>query len=211
MLLEGLGGKGYGELIDCPPELQNRDDRLPVTDRQSIESTLLFATLAVGVEQLLMDDVEAMYMNLHAFNRWLDDDWSINYKDRIFAVPMLSLLDADRAIGELDFVRERGPGPSTCGRDRSTASRRPTRSTTSSGRASKRRTSPSRSMPATTHIATPWPRYGGRATSTTPRGQECRAAARRRLRTADARHHGFHVVPAGCSTGSRSCGWRASS
>jgi predicted TIM-barrel fold metal-dependent hydrolase len=70
------------------------------------------------VEQLLADDVEATYANLHAFNRWLDEDWGFNYQRRIYAVPLLSLLDPFRAVAELEFVLERGarlvhlrPGP----------------------------------------------------------------------------------------------------
>jgi predicted TIM-barrel fold metal-dependent hydrolase len=113
-----LEGKGYGELEPIRPEYRNRDARLAVMDRQGLEATLLFPTLGVSVEQLLADDVEATYANLHAFNRWLDEDWGFNYHHRIYGVPLLSLLDPFRAVTELEFVLARGarlvhlrPGP----------------------------------------------------------------------------------------------------
>ncbi len=100
------------------PAYQNRDARLAKMDEQGIESALLFPTLAVCVEHFMKDDVEQMYANFHAFNRWLDDAWGFNYRDRIFAPPLLSLLDRDRAVEELEYVLARGarivalrPGP----------------------------------------------------------------------------------------------------
>lgn len=79
---------------------------------------MLFPSLGVSVEQLIVDDIEATYANLHAFNQWIDDDWGFCYKDRIYGVPLLSLLDPFSAVEELEFVIERGarcvnlrPGP----------------------------------------------------------------------------------------------------
>ncbi len=113
-----LQGKGYGELEPIRPEYRERSARLEVMDSQGVEATMLFPTLGVSVEQLLIDDVEATYANLHAFNRWLDDDWGFNYQDRLYGVPLLSLLDPVRAVEELEFVLGRGarvvhlrPGP----------------------------------------------------------------------------------------------------
>jgi predicted TIM-barrel fold metal-dependent hydrolase len=113
-----LEGRGYGELIACPDEFKFRGPRVERMDQQGVEATMLFPTLGVSIEQLIADDVEATYMNLHAFNRWLDDDWAINYQDRLYAVPLLSLLDAYEAVKELNWVVERGarvinlrPGP----------------------------------------------------------------------------------------------------
>jgi predicted TIM-barrel fold metal-dependent hydrolase len=100
------------------PEFRERDARLQLMDRQGIEATILFPTLAVSVEQLIGDDVEMTYGNLHAFNQWLDDDWGFNYQDRIYGVPLMSLLDPFRSVEELEFVVSRGarvvhlrPGP----------------------------------------------------------------------------------------------------
>jgi predicted TIM-barrel fold metal-dependent hydrolase len=77
-------------------------------DKQGLEATLLFPTLAVSVEQLVADDVDMTYANLHAFNQWLDDDWGFSYEQRIYGVPLLSLLDPFLAVDELEFVISRG-------------------------------------------------------------------------------------------------------
>jgi predicted TIM-barrel fold metal-dependent hydrolase len=105
-------------LIPIPADCRERDARLRVMDRQGVESTMLFPTFAVSVEQLIVDDVELTYSNLHAFNQWLDDDWGFNYQDRLYGVPLMSLLDPYRAVEELEFVLSRGarvvhlrPGP----------------------------------------------------------------------------------------------------
>ncbi len=113
-----LQGKGYGELEPIRPEYRQRDARLAKMDEQGLEATFLFPTLGVSVEQLLIDDVEATYANLHAFNLWRDEDWGFDYRHRIYAVPLLSLLDPFLAVEELEFVVGRGarivhlrPGP----------------------------------------------------------------------------------------------------
>lgn len=100
------------------PEFVSRDARLELMDAQGIESCFLFPTLAVCVEQFMTDDAEQMYANFHAFNRWLDEEWGFNHRERIYAPPLLSLLDLERAVAELEFVIEKGarvialrPGP----------------------------------------------------------------------------------------------------
>ena len=100
------------------PEFVSRDARLELMDAQGIESCFLFPTLAVCVEQFMTDDAEQMYANFHAFNRWLDEEWGFNHRERIYAPPLSSLLDLERAVAELEFVIEKGarvialrPGP----------------------------------------------------------------------------------------------------
>lgn len=100
------------------PEYLNRDARLARMDEQGLEAAFLFPTLAVCVEHFMTDDADQMYANFHSFNRWLDEEWGFAYQDRIFAVPLLSLLDLERAVEELDWLLARGarivslrPGP----------------------------------------------------------------------------------------------------
>ena len=100
------------------PEYLDRGSRLALMDQQGIESSLLFPTLAVCVEHFMQDDSEQMYLNFHAFNQWLLEDWGFGQDDRLFGVPLLSLLDLDRAVEELDWLLSAGarvismrPGP----------------------------------------------------------------------------------------------------
>jgi predicted TIM-barrel fold metal-dependent hydrolase len=89
-------------------EYRNRDARLALLDVQGIDQTFLFPSLGVCVEPYMQDDVEQTYANLRAFNRWLDEEWGFAHRERLFAAAMLSLLDRDAAVAELDRVLERG-------------------------------------------------------------------------------------------------------
>ena len=89
------------------PEYRDRDARLGVMDEQGIEKIWLFPTLGILYEELLKHDPEAVTITFTAFNRWLDEDWGCNYRDRIFAAPYLSLCDVDWAVRELEWALER--------------------------------------------------------------------------------------------------------
>jgi predicted TIM-barrel fold metal-dependent hydrolase len=96
----------------------DRDARMTLMDKQGIERVWLFPTLGVTTEHFMIDSAELTHASLRAFNRWLDDDWGFNVDDRIYAIPLLSLLDLDGAVAELEWVLNRGarvihlrPGP----------------------------------------------------------------------------------------------------
>jgi predicted TIM-barrel fold metal-dependent hydrolase len=100
------------------PAYRERDARLAVMDQQGLEAAFLFPTLAVCVEHFMKDDPEQLYANVHSFNEWLDETWGFAWLNRIYAAPLLSLLDRERALAELDFVLAKGarvvalrPGP----------------------------------------------------------------------------------------------------
>jgi len=91
-----------------PDHYLRPDARLAVMDEQGLEWAWLFPTLGVLYEELLKHDIEAVTATFRAFNQWLFEDWSFNYKDRIFAAPYLSLADVDWAVKELDWALDRG-------------------------------------------------------------------------------------------------------
>lgn len=83
---------------------KNRDARLALMDAQGIERTIMLPTFGVTVESMMDGKVEQTYANLRAFNRWIEDDWGYDYQGRIHSAPLLSLLDVDHAVAELDRV-----------------------------------------------------------------------------------------------------------
>ncbi|SEG83866.1 Predicted metal-dependent hydrolase, TIM-barrel fold [Thermomonospora echinospora] len=124
--LEGLfaGGVADGfthrEVINARdhPAFTERDARLALMDEQGLQATIMLPTLGVAVENDMRDDAELTYASLRAFNRWLEEDWGYGADGRIFAVPMLSLLDVGPAMAELHRVLDAGarlvhlcPGP----------------------------------------------------------------------------------------------------
>lgn len=104
--------------VDAVPPYRDRDDRLRTLDEHGVAATLLFPTAGVGMEEMLRDHPTDLYNVVGAFNRWLEDEWGYAHQDRLFAVPMISLIDPDKAVAELERVRDRGarwvvmvPGP----------------------------------------------------------------------------------------------------
>jgi predicted TIM-barrel fold metal-dependent hydrolase len=100
------------------PAYVDREARLALLDEQGLDAAILLPTLAVCIEHPIRRDPALTYAVLRAFNRWLEDDWGYAWRGRIFAVPLLSLLDLRCAIEELERVLARGarllhlrPGP----------------------------------------------------------------------------------------------------
>ena len=106
---EGLDMKAaFGRLEPIHPAYRDRDERLEQLDAQGIEACFLFPTLGVGMEHAMQHDADVTHTTLHSFNQWLDEDWGFHYQDRIFACPMISLMDVDRAVEEIEWSLERG-------------------------------------------------------------------------------------------------------
>ncbi len=92
----------FGDLEPIRPEYRDRDARLEVMDEQGLDGCLLFPTLGVGMEEALAHDPQALVAAFGAFNRWLEDDWGYAYRERIFAAPLVTLVDPDAAVSELE-------------------------------------------------------------------------------------------------------------
>ena len=56
---EGVDPRSLMKLEPLRAEYQDRDARMAVMDEQGLEAVVLFPTLAVGIEQMLRDDIEA--------------------------------------------------------------------------------------------------------------------------------------------------------
>jgi predicted TIM-barrel fold metal-dependent hydrolase len=90
------------------PEYRRPEERLAVLDKQGLEGCFMFPTLGMIYEEPLKDDPEAVGKTFRAFNRWLDEDWSFDYKGRILTAPYLTLADIDWAVEELEWALGRG-------------------------------------------------------------------------------------------------------
>ena len=96
----------FGELepISSRPEYRDRQARLRVMGQQGLEGCIMLPTIGVGMEAALEHDQEACAAVFTAFNRWLDEDWGLNYEDRIYGAPYISLIDLDWAVSELEWA-----------------------------------------------------------------------------------------------------------
>jgi predicted TIM-barrel fold metal-dependent hydrolase len=100
------------------PEMMNRDARIALMEEQGVQAGLILGTTAVGVEHELADDVPALYANVRAYNRWVDEAWGFDRDGRIFTAAWVSFMDPELAVAEIDRVIAAGaraismkPGP----------------------------------------------------------------------------------------------------
>jgi predicted TIM-barrel fold metal-dependent hydrolase len=96
--------EAFGKLEPISPFYRDRQARLTSMDDQGVEACFMFPTLGVGMEAALEHDLPAMLAAFRAFNRWVEDDWGVNYQNRIYAAPYITLADVDWAIEELDWA-----------------------------------------------------------------------------------------------------------
>ncbi|MHB1519398.1 MAG: amidohydrolase family protein [Acidimicrobiales bacterium] len=129
-------GKTLRELaepIRCRDEFRNPAKRLRLMDAQGVDAALMFPTLASVIEEHCRNDIELIHEAVHAFNRWILDEWTFDYQGRIFATPVVTLPIVDKAVEELEFLLEHGartvlvrpaPVPTSSGPSVSPADRR---------------------------------------------------------------------------------------
>jgi len=98
----------FGEPMRSIPAFREPAPRLELMDELGIQRSLMFPTLASLLEERMRDDPELIHVVVHSLNQWIEDVWSFNYKDRIFATPVISLPIVEKAIEELNWVYERG-------------------------------------------------------------------------------------------------------
>lgn len=113
-LKETLKGMAAGnpaatyEIQEMDPAWQNRDARIALMDKQGLDRALLYPGGWTLFAEEYLRGIAPLYANIHAFNRWVDDDWGFNFQDRLYSPALVSLRDLDSAVTELEFVLNRG-------------------------------------------------------------------------------------------------------
>ena len=108
--LEGASGTGLGKMMamPSPDAFFEPEPRFELMKEMGIDRTLLWPTLASGIEERMADDPDLTCIVLHALNQWLHEHWTFVYADAIYTAPIISLAVLDRALAELEYVAERG-------------------------------------------------------------------------------------------------------
>ena len=100
--------EAFGALEPINPAYRDPGARIELMDSQRLSGCFLFPTLGVGVEEALLHDPDALHAVFHGFNEWMHDDWTFNYRERIFAAPYICLQDPARAEAEVEYALEHG-------------------------------------------------------------------------------------------------------
>ncbi|MEO9224694.1 MAG: amidohydrolase family protein [Acidimicrobiales bacterium] len=105
-------GKSYRELIGdpirCPDAFRAPEPRMELMDELGVDRALMFPTLASLVEERMKDDPELIHAVIHALNQWMLEEWTFNYKDRIYPTPVITLPIVEKALEEVEWVIENG-------------------------------------------------------------------------------------------------------
>ena len=86
----------------------DRDLRLALMDEQGIHAAILYPGHVLNLEYEFSDDVDAIYANARAYNRWIHAEVGYSHAGRMFLPPYVSLADVDFAVEELDRVLAEG-------------------------------------------------------------------------------------------------------
>jgi predicted TIM-barrel fold metal-dependent hydrolase len=86
----------------------DRDLRLSLMDEQGIHAALMFPGHVLSLEFEFAEDVDAIYANARAYNRWIHAEVGYAHQGRMFLPPYLSLADVDLAVEELERVIAEG-------------------------------------------------------------------------------------------------------
>ena len=108
---KNVSGKSFREIVKpmrAIPEFTDKDARMNLIDRMHIDAILNFPTLASVIEVNFMDDPVLTQTLVHAFNRWMYDDWGFNVADRIYSTPVMNLSTCEGAVKELEWALDRG-------------------------------------------------------------------------------------------------------
>ncbi len=110
--MKDLDKEGVTTLVetfrDMEPAFENRERRLQLMDEQGVEAAVIHAGTRSYANAFKQGDVSAGYAASRAWNRYLEDDWGFEYKNRIFTPAYVPLLDVDMAVAELDRVMGEG-------------------------------------------------------------------------------------------------------
>lgn len=86
----------------------NRDLRLEIMEGQGISAAVMFPAAVLNIEFEYADDVDGIYANTRAYNRFVDEEIGWAYQNRMFLPAYISLADVELAVAELDRVLAQG-------------------------------------------------------------------------------------------------------
>jgi len=90
------------------PGFQRPEPRVELVNELGVDRSLMFPTLASLLEERMPDDPELTHAAIHSLNEWMGEEWTLNYEDRIFATPIITLPIVEKALEELEWVLARG-------------------------------------------------------------------------------------------------------
>jgi hypothetical protein len=101
------GNENVDMRVPMTPDMYALEPRLKKMDEFGVESCFLYAGNMVSAISYF-DEPKAAAQIMHAYNRWMLDDWKFNHQNRIYSAPLVSLADLDAACAEAKWAIENG-------------------------------------------------------------------------------------------------------
>lgn len=89
------------------PDMMYPADRVKLLDQWDVRSSILFIGNMITAISFL-DKPGPAYEVLNAYNHWMLDQWTFNYHDRIYAAPIVTLADVDKACDQVKWAVANG-------------------------------------------------------------------------------------------------------
>ncbi len=77
-------------------------------DEQGIDKAIMYPAAAHDIEYEFADNIDALYANIRAFNRWMHEEVGYVADNRMWLPPYISFADPDLAVKELETVMADG-------------------------------------------------------------------------------------------------------
>jgi predicted TIM-barrel fold metal-dependent hydrolase len=96
-----------GLRIDPTPDMMNREARITLMDKLGVEGCITYTGNFIATLSYL-DDPRAAHEVIHAYNRWILEEWGFNFRDRIYTTPIVTLADPERGYKEAEWAVQNG-------------------------------------------------------------------------------------------------------
>lgn len=93
--------------VPITPAMQDPAERVKLLDKWDVRQSILYIGHMIAALSYL-EDIPVAYEIVHAYNRWLLDQWRYDYHGKIYSTPILMLDDIDKACEEARFVIKNG-------------------------------------------------------------------------------------------------------
>jgi predicted TIM-barrel fold metal-dependent hydrolase len=100
-------GEPFDLFVPMADDMIGREARLAKMDEFGVEACILFMGWHVST-LAYYDDPRTAQAILHAYNRYLEEEWGFGRDNRIYTAPAISLADLDSAVAETEWLIERG-------------------------------------------------------------------------------------------------------
>jgi predicted TIM-barrel fold metal-dependent hydrolase len=93
--------------VPMTPDMTHLAPRVKKMDEFGVEACFLYCGNMVASISYL-DQIEPAKAVLHAYNRWMLDEWKFNFEDRVYSCPLVTLEDLDWACQEAEWAIKNG-------------------------------------------------------------------------------------------------------